>query len=125
MCPGGAANARTPTSRDTFALSADPLVALSLPYVSPPHIHCAGVLDQIKITGGDDKSLLLDTPAHEPPSNREITHYRGSVAVDATASRSLCLIARGAFWNNFPLGGGVASPPSPPLGRVAQNRCSR
>lgn len=67
MCPDGAANARTPTSRDTFALSADPLIALSLPYVSPPHIHCAGVLDQIKITGDDDKPLLLDTPAHEPP----------------------------------------------------------
>lgn len=61
---GGAANARTPTSRDTFALSADPLVALSLPYVSPPHIHCAGVLDQIEITGDDDKPLLLDSPSH-------------------------------------------------------------
>ena len=44
-------------------LSADPLVELSLPYVSPPHIHCAGVLDQIKITGDDDKPLLLETPA--------------------------------------------------------------
>lgn len=120
-------HARTPTSRDTFELSADPLVALSLPYVSPPHIHCTDVLDQIKITGDVDKPLSLETPAQctQYTLNREITHYRGSVAVDATASQSLRLIARGAFWNNFSLGGGVASPPSPPLGRVAQNRYSR